>query len=74
MTVFCCRINNVLDRNFTVAAPNRAWVGDFTYIEINKGWLFLSVVIDLFSRKVVGWSMRPDMQRNMVIDALYASD
>ena len=44
---------NVLDRNFTVAAPNRAWVGDFTYIATDEGWLFLAVVIDLFSRKVV---------------------
>jgi putative transposase len=61
---------NVLDRNFIVAAPNLAWVGDFTYIATDEGWLFLAVVIDLFSRKVVGWSMRPDMQRNLVIDAL----
>jgi transposase InsO family protein len=61
---------NLLNRNFTVAAPNRAWVGDFTYIATEEGWLFLAVVIDLFSRKVVGWSMRPDMQRDLVIDAL----
>ena len=61
---------NVLDRKFTVAAPNQAWVGDFTYIATKGGWLFLAVVIDLFSRKVVGWSMRPDMHRNLVIDAL----
>jgi transposase InsO family protein len=61
---------NVLDRNFTVAAPNQAWVGDLTYIATGEGWLFLAVVIDLFSRKVVGWSMRPDMQRSLVIDAL----
>jgi transposase InsO family protein len=61
---------NVLDRNFTVAAPNLAWAGDFTYIATDEGWLFLAVVTDLFSRKVVGWSMRPDMQRNLVIDAL----
>jgi putative transposase len=61
---------NVLDRNFTVAAPNQAWVGDFTYIATEEGWLFLAVVIDLFSRKVVGWSMRADMHRDLVIDAL----
>jgi transposase InsO family protein len=61
---------NRLDRNFTVAAPNQAWVGDFTYIATEEGWLFLAVVIDLFSRKVVGWSMRPDMHRDLVIDAL----
>ena len=61
---------NRLERNFTVAAPNQAWVGDFTYIATQEGWLFLAVVIDLFSRKVVGWSMRPDMHRDLVIDAL----
>ena len=61
---------NLLNRNFTVAAPNQAWVGDFTYIATEEGWLFLAVVIDLFSRKVVGWSMRPDMHRDLVIDAL----
>ena len=65
---------NVLDRKFIVATPNRAWVGDVTYIATEEGWLFLAVVIDLFSRKVVGWSMRPDMQRNLVIDALVRCD
>ena len=61
---------NVLDRKFSVAAPNQVWVGDLTYIPTAEGWLFLAVVIDLFSRKVVGWSMRPDMQRELVLDAL----
>ena len=61
---------NLLNRNFTPAAPNQAWVGDITYVATEEGWLFLAVVIDLFSRKVVGWSMRPDMHRNLVIDAL----
>jgi transposase InsO family protein len=61
---------NVLDRKFIVAAPNQAWVGDFTYIATEEGWWFLAVVIDLFSRKVIGWSMRPDMHRDLVIDAL----
>ena len=63
-------VPNVLDRKFIVVAPNQAWVGDFTYIPTEEGWLFLAVVIDLFSRKVVGWSMRPDMHRDLVIDAL----
>jgi len=45
-------------------------LGDFTYIATEQGWLFLAVVIDLFNRKAVGWSMRPDMQRDLVIDAL----
>jgi transposase InsO family protein len=61
---------NLLNRKFTVAAPNVAWSGDITYIPTDEGWLFLAVVIDLFSRRVVGWSMQPDMRRNLVIDAL----
>jgi transposase InsO family protein len=61
---------NLLNRNFTVSGPNQAWAGDITYIATEEGWLFLAVVIDLFSRKVVGWSMQPDMRRNLVIDAL----
>ena len=61
---------NLLNRNFSPAAPNQAWTGDITYIPSEEGWLFLAVVIDLFSRKVVGWSMRPDMHRSLVVDAL----
>ena len=61
---------NLLNRNFTVAAPNQAWTGDVTYIPTNEGWLFLAVVIDLFSRRVVGWSMQSDMRSNLVVDAL----
>jgi hypothetical protein len=60
----------VLDRKFSVGAPNQVWVGDLTHIPTAEGWLFLAVVIDLFSRKVVGWSMRQDMQRELVLDAL----
>jgi putative transposase len=61
---------NLLNRNFTPTAPNQAWAGDITYIATEEGWLFLAVVIDLFSRRVVGWSMQPEMRRNLVIDAL----
>jgi putative transposase len=61
---------NLLERNFTVAAPNTAWAGDITYIPTGEGWLYLAVVIDLFSRRIVGWSMHPHMQRSLVIDAL----
>ncbi len=61
---------NVLDRNFTASEPNQAWVGDFTYIATEEGWPFLSVVIDLFSRRVIGWSMRPDIRCDLVVDAL----
>ena len=62
---------NLLNRNFTPAAPNQAWAGDVTYIRTEEGWLFLAVVIDLFSRRVVGWSMKPDIRRDLVIDALH---
>ncbi len=61
---------NLLNRNFAVAAPNQAWSGDITYIPTHEGWLFLAVVIDLFSRRVVGWSMQPEMRSNRVSDAL----
>ena len=61
---------NLLDRQFTMAKPDTVWVGDITYIPTDEAWLYLAVVIDLFSRQVVGWSMRPDMTRDLVIDAL----
>ena len=61
---------NLLNRAFTVAEPDQVWVGDITYIATDEGWLFLAVVIDLFSRQVVGWSLRQDMTRDSVIDAL----
>ncbi len=61
---------NLLDRNFTAAMPNQKWVGDVTYIATGEGWLYLSVVIDLFSRRIVGWSMRDDMCSEIVVDAL----
>jgi hypothetical protein len=60
----------VLNREFSVSEPDRVWVGDITYIATDEGWLFLAVVIDLFSRQVVGWSLRDDMTRDIVIDAL----
>ncbi len=47
---------NALDRQFNVDMPDRVWVTDITYIKTHEGWLYLSVVIDLFSRRVVGWS------------------
>jgi len=61
---------NLLNREFTQQAPNRAWSSDITYIATDEGWLYLAVVIDLFSRQVVGWSMKPHMKRELVIDAL----
>ena len=61
---------NLLNRNFTVAAPNRVWAGDMTYIQTEEGWLFLAVVLDLFSRRIVGWSLREDMRSELAVDAL----
>jgi len=52
---------NLLNREFTVHEPDRVWAGDITYIATDEGWLFLAVVIDLFSRQVIGWSLRSDM-------------
>ena len=61
---------NLLDRQFEAIAPNQRWVADFTYIWTAEGWLFLATVIDLFSRRVVGWSMSSTMTAQLVIDAL----
>jgi putative transposase len=61
---------NLLKRNFAVAAPDRVWVGDITYVATDEGWLFLAVVIDLFSRRIVGWSLREDLHRELAISAL----
>jgi transposase InsO family protein len=61
---------NRLQREFTVAKPNQVYVGDITYIHTQEGWLYLAVVIDLYSRQVVGWSMAERMQAALVNDAL----
>ena len=61
---------NLLQRNFTAAAPNQVRTRDITYIATDEGWLYLAVVLDLFSRQVVGWSMQPHMKSSLVTDAL----
>ena len=61
---------NHLRRQFTMSMPDQAWVTDITYLRTWQGWLYLAVVIDLYSRKVVGWSMKPTLARELVIDAL----
>ena len=61
---------NLLNRNFSPDRPNTAYVGDITYIPTREGWLYLAVVIDLFSRKVVGWSMNKEMKAHLANDAL----
>ena len=60
---------NVLDRQFTAEAPNQKWVADFTYIWTREGWLFVAAVLDLFSRRVVGWSMQATMTAELVTNA-----
>ena len=61
---------NVLDREFDPAEPNVSWVADVTYVPTREGWLYLAVVVDLFSRLVVGWSMAATMTSRLVVDAL----
>ena len=61
---------NHLNRAFTVERPDQAWVTDITYIRTWQGWLYLAVVVDLYARKVVGWSMKPTLAREIVLDAL----
>ena len=61
---------NVFDRQFSAEAPNQRWVADFTYIWTAVGWLYVAAVIDLFSRRIVGWSMSATMTAQLVTDAL----
>jgi len=61
---------NVLDRAFEASAPNCKWIADFTYLWTAEGWLYVAAVIDLFSRRVVGWSMSAEMTAQLVTDAL----
>ena len=64
------RAENLLDRDFSATAPNRKWVTDITYLWTVEGWVYLAVVMDLFSRKVVGWSMGDSLATSLVCDAL----
>jgi putative transposase len=61
---------NLLERNFSPSAPNQAWSADLTYAWTDEGWLYWAVVLDLFNREVVGWSIKPRMTSDIVIDAL----
>jgi putative transposase len=65
--------SNTLARQFEVDAPDKVWVTDITYIKTHEGWLYLSVVIDLFSRRVVGWSAQPRMTTDLALQALLAA-
>lgn len=61
---------NVLEREFTAQAPDQRWAGDITYLWTREGWLYLAVVLDLFSRRIVGWSMQSTLETRLVHDAL----
>jgi putative transposase len=61
---------NHLERQFQASGPNRRWVADFTYVPTGEGWLFVAAVLDLFSRRIVGWSMSANMTAQLVMDAL----
>lgn len=62
--------DNLLDRNFTPEAPNQVWTSDITYLWTDEGWLYLAIVLDLFNREVVGWSLKPRMTADIATDAL----
>ncbi len=61
---------NVLGRDFEVEAPNKVWAGDITYLWTSEGWMYLAVILDLFSRKVVGWALADHMRTDLVLEAL----
>jgi transposase InsO family protein len=61
---------NLLDRNFTPDAPNQVWTADITYLWTDEGWLYLAIVLDLFNREVIGWSLKSRMTSDIVTDAL----
>jgi len=61
---------NLLNREFNIAEPDKVYVSDITYIWTNEGWMYLAVILDLFSRQVVGWSLDMRMSRKLIMDAL----
>ena len=61
---------DLVERRFVADAPNRLWLADITYVETLEGYLFLAIVMEMFSRKIVGWSMRDDLKAELVVDAL----
>ena len=62
--------SDLVGRDFNPTEPDRTWVGDITYLRTGEGWLFLATVIDLFSRRVIGWSVANHMRTELVVDAL----
>jgi len=62
--------DNLLQQDFSATAPNQKWVGDITYLWTEEGWLYLAVILDLFSRQVIGWSMSERMTADLACEAL----
>jgi putative transposase len=63
-------IPNFVKRSFTISQPDRVWVTDITYVRTWEGWLYVAIVLDLFSRKVIGWAARQTSHRDLVLDAI----
>lgn len=61
---------NLLERDFSAAAPDQVWVSDLTYLATDEGWLYLATVMDLYSRRIVGWAMQPTLERSLTLAAL----
>jgi transposase InsO family protein len=61
---------NLLDRDFTADAPNQKWAGDISYIWTGEGWLYLAVILDLYSRRIIGWAVSDRLKRDLAIRAL----
>ncbi|MGY4430769.1 transposase InsO family protein [Bradyrhizobium sp. F1.13.1] len=61
---------NLIERNFSSAAPNQIWLADITYIETDQGWLYLATVMDLYSRKIAGWAMADHLRADLPLTAL----
>jgi transposase InsO family protein len=64
---------DLIGRDFTATAPDRRWCGDITYLRVGAGWLYLATVIDIATRRLIGWSINTHMRTSLVIDALYAA-
>ena len=60
---------NLLDRDFSATAPNQKWAGDITYIWTSEGWLYLAVILDLYSRRIIGWAVSNRMKRDLARSA-----
>ena len=71
LAAYASLVANLLGQNFNASRPNEAWVGDITYIWTLEGWVYLAVLLDLYSRRVVGWAMRKSLNRELAIAALH---